>query len=70
MARRAEATVDLARAHSVGVTEIAAVGEHPLARLASLVSTIDFATVYLAILTGVDPTPIDPITELKERISQ
>jgi glucose/mannose-6-phosphate isomerase len=66
VARRREATHEVARARSVGVIELPAVGEHPLARLASLVATIDFATVYLAILNGVDPTPIDPITELKE----
>jgi glucose/mannose-6-phosphate isomerase len=70
VSRRREATHEVARARGVGVTELAAVGEHPLARLASLVSTIDFATVYVAILNDVDPTPIDPITELKERISR
>ena len=70
VARRREATHDLAKEHSVGVTELVAVGDHPLARLASLVSTIDFASVYLAILNDVDPTPIDPITELKNRIAQ
>lgn len=70
VARRRQATHDLAREHSVGVTELSAVGEHPLARLASLVSTIDFASVYLAILNDVDPTPIDPITELKKRIAE
>ena len=44
-------------------------GEHPLLRFASLVQLIDYATVYLGIASGVDPTPIDIIQELKEQIS-
>jgi hypothetical protein len=44
-------------------------GEHPLLRFASVVPLIDYATVYLGIASGVDPTPIQVIQELKERIS-
>ena len=43
-------------------------GEHPLPRFASVVQLIDYATVYLGIASGVDPTPIEIIQELKERI--
>lgn len=70
VARRREATVALARDYDVGLTELAATGRHPVARLASLVQPIDFATVYLALLQGIDPTPIDPITALKEQIAR
>ena len=38
---------------------------NPAERLASLVSIADFASVYLALVLGVDPTPITPITQLK-----
>jgi glucose/mannose-6-phosphate isomerase len=69
VARRREATVALAEEYAIGVQELAASGEHPLARLASLVAPTDFASVYLALVQGIDPTPIDPIVSLKERIS-
>lgn len=68
VARRREATYELAGAHSVGVSEVEASGEHPVSRLASLISTVDFTSVYLAILNDVDPTPVEPIDQLKERV--
>ena len=68
LARRREATLALAEQYGIGVQELAASGEHPLARLASLVGPTDFASVYLALAQGIDPTPIDPIIFLKERI--
>jgi glucose/mannose-6-phosphate isomerase len=40
-----------------------------LERLASLVGLVDFASVYLALAYGIDPTPVAAITELKARIS-
>jgi len=69
LTRRREATMALAEQYDIGVQELAASGEHPLARLASLVAPTDFASVYLALVQGIDPTPIDPIVFLKERIS-
>ena len=47
----------LAERYGVAVSELAAEGEHPLERLASLVALLDFATVYLALAQGIDPTP-------------
>jgi glucose/mannose-6-phosphate isomerase len=38
-------------------------------RLASLVGLVDWTSVYAAIAAGIDPTPIGPINELKDRIS-
>ena len=69
VARRREATLVLAQEYDVGVQELAASGEHPLARLASLVAPTDFTSVYLALVQGIDPTPVDPIVALKERIT-
>ena len=37
-----------------------AVGHHPLERMASLCAVGDFASVYLGLLVGVDPTPDSP----------
>jgi hypothetical protein len=34
-------------------------------RLASLVAPLDFASAYLALLQGIDPSPIEPIVVLK-----
>ena len=68
VARRAAASVELATDRGVPVNELVAEGEHPLEQLASLVGVGDFASVYLALLHGIDPTPIAAIAELKERI--
>jgi glucose/mannose-6-phosphate isomerase len=37
-------------------------------RLASVVGLVDYATVYLALAQGIDPTPVRPIEELKKRL--
>jgi glucose/mannose-6-phosphate isomerase len=67
--RRREASVRLASERGIGVTELAAAGDHPLERLASLVQLIDYATVYLGIALGYDPSPITAIQELKASIA-
>jgi bifunctional phosphoglucose/phosphomannose isomerase len=67
--RRREASAQLAADRGIGVTEVAAEGDHPLVRLASLIQLIDYATVYLALGRGIDPSPIDAISELKARIA-
>jgi glucose/mannose-6-phosphate isomerase len=67
--KRREASTALAADRRIGVSELAAVGDHPLARLASLVQLIDYATVYLGIALGLDPSPITAIQELKARIA-
>jgi len=67
-ARRADLAVELARARRVEVVELRAEGASRAERLASLVGLVDFASVYLGILHGVDPTPVQVITELKSRL--
>lgn len=69
VARRRAASAGLATERGIRVTELTMAGEHPLQRFASVVPLIDYATVYLGIASGVDPTPISIIQELKERIS-
>jgi len=58
----------LAQESGVRVSRLTAVGEHPLERMASLCAIGDFASVYLGLLGGVDPTPISPIETLKARV--
>jgi glucose/mannose-6-phosphate isomerase len=69
-ARRGDASATVARHRGVAVTELAAEGGSPVERLASLVGLIDYASVYLALAQGVDPTPIQPIVELKALLQQ
>lgn len=45
-------------------------GPDPVSRVAGLVALIDFATVYLALLTGTDPTPVTAIDSLKARMAE
>ncbi|MFQ6118001.1 MAG: SIS domain-containing protein, partial [Candidatus Bipolaricaulia bacterium] len=50
--------------------EVWAAGEERLAQLLSLIHLGDFVSAYLALLNGVDPTPVRPIAEFKERLRQ
>jgi glucose/mannose-6-phosphate isomerase len=70
VARRAAASAELAEARGIPVRVVTAEGDSPLERFAALVGVTDFASVYLAVLLGVDPTPIAPITDLKARIAR
>jgi glucose/mannose-6-phosphate isomerase len=67
--KRIEVSTAIAQERGIAVTELQAEGESRLERLASLVGLVDFATVYLALAYGIDPTPVAAITELKARIS-
>jgi glucose/mannose-6-phosphate isomerase len=69
VARRREESARIAAERGIEVTELAAAGDLPLERLASLVQLLDYASVYLAIAIGVDPAPIAAIQELKARIA-
>jgi glucose/mannose-6-phosphate isomerase len=59
----------LARELGVEVSSLAAAGVHPLERMASLCAIGDFASVYLGLVRGIDPTPITPIETLKLRLA-
>ncbi len=69
VARRADVSVELAQERDVPVVQLRAEGDSSFARLASLVGMTDYASVYLALLQGTDPTPVDTITALKRRIA-
>jgi len=45
---------------------ITAEGGSPLERLASLVAIPDFASIYLGLAHGIDPTAVPAVSELKE----
>jgi glucose/mannose-6-phosphate isomerase len=65
VARRAVVARDLARARGVDVSELVSEGSSPFQRVGSLVAVGDWASTYLALAQGFDPTPVDAITELK-----
>lgn len=52
------------------ILEIWSEGESALARLFSVIFTGDLASVYLAALLGVDPTPVKKIDYLKETLAK
>ncbi|HEU0131681.1 MAG TPA: bifunctional phosphoglucose/phosphomannose isomerase [Mycobacteriales bacterium] len=70
VARRVDAAKELAGERGIGVEEVVAEGDSPIARLASLVACVDFATTYLALLLGLDPSVIAPIVQLKARAAE
>jgi glucose/mannose-6-phosphate isomerase len=67
VARRAALSAELAGERGIAVTTLVAQGSSRLERLASLVGVCDWASVYLALLRDVDPTPVAAIAELKAR---
>lgn len=69
VARRREVSTELATERGVPVTELTAQDGHPLERLAGLIAHTDYASVYLALALGADPTPVPAIQELKIRTS-
>lgn len=54
----------------VGYQIVDGEGASPLAHMMSLVLFGDYVTYYLAMLHGIDPTPVAPIDYLKERLAQ
>jgi glucose/mannose-6-phosphate isomerase len=66
-ARRAAIT-ELADQRGVGLSELAMDGEHPLVRLAGVIQLADYASVYLAIASGIDPGPSAAAADLQARI--
>ena len=69
VALRAEVSAELARERALTVVQLRAEGASSFARLASLIGVTDYASAYLALLQGTDPTPVDAITALKQRIA-
>jgi len=54
----------------IEVIDIYSQGDFPLGRIFSLIQLGDFTSFYLAILNNVDPTPIEAIDYLKEKLAE
>jgi glucose/mannose-6-phosphate isomerase len=70
VARRATVARDIARSRGVQVSELVAEGSSAFQRVASLITLGDWASTYLALAEGFDPTPVEAITELKGSTSR
>ncbi len=70
MRQRIEATKKLISRKLVKILEIQSIGKSELAKMSSVICIGDFTSVYLAILRGIDPTPVKSIAILKENIKQ
>ncbi len=68
--KRFHITRELLEERGLPVFEVQGQGEGRLARLLTLVQLGDWASFYLAILNGVDPTPVVLIDEMKRRLSR
>lgn len=67
---RIEATIDIMQKAGLVTFDLEALGKSPLARMLSSVVVGDFVSVYLAVLRGVDPTPVKSISKLKDTLKQ
>ena len=67
---RIEVTNELLRRVKIRTFEVWSRGRSALARMFSTISVGDFTSVYLAILRGIDPTPVKTIDLLKSKIKR
>ncbi len=71
VALRMDITRDiLKKEEALEVLEIWSRGEGLLSRIFSLIYIGDFISYYLAILYGIDPTPVERVTYLKNKLAQ
>lgn len=68
--QRIEATKELILGEAVKVFEVWSMGKSRLAKMLSAICIGDFTSVYLAVLRGIDPTPVKTITLLKEKMKR
>jgi glucose/mannose-6-phosphate isomerase len=65
VAERFDASLEAVAASGLEVRQIRVEGAGDLERMFGTIMLTDFASVYLGILRGVDPTPIPTITSIK-----
>ena len=68
VAAQRAAVTELAAQRGVAMSELAMDGEHPLVRLAGVIQLTDYASVYLAIASGIDPGQAVAVNDLQARI--
>lgn len=70
IAQRMEIVKELVMDQALSIIEINTVGESRLERMFSLVQLADWVSIYLALLNGIDPTPVTKIDLLKSKLSE
>ena len=68
VASQRRAVAELAAQRGIGLSELALDGEHALVRLAGVIQLADYASIYLAIASGIDPGAVAAIADLQARI--
>ncbi|MER3403898.1 MAG: bifunctional phosphoglucose/phosphomannose isomerase, partial [Chloroflexota bacterium] len=68
--RRIEVTEELLHRRGIPFERVVARGRSPLAQLFSSIVAGDYTSYYLAILYATDPSPVEPIDYLKQRLAQ
>jgi glucose/mannose-6-phosphate isomerase len=68
IAKRLDVTKELLQGKQIPIVEVIAEGNSRLERMFSLISLADWTSFYLALFTGVDPTPIPAIDQLKQKM--
>jgi glucose/mannose-6-phosphate isomerase len=68
--QRIELTAALIGSHAREVIRTESRGQNPLERMLSLVMLGDLISIYIAVLRGVDPTPVDVIERLKLELAR
>lgn len=70
MKKRIEITKSLVSGYVGGIHEVCSQGKSTLEKILSLVQYGDYLSVYLAVIAGIDPTPVDIIEKLKKELSR
>ncbi len=67
---RIEITKELMQNNVAKIFEVWSLGESKLAKILSTILIGDFTSVYLAVMRGIDPTPVRTISLLKSKMKQ
>ncbi|MDZ4723857.1 MAG: bifunctional phosphoglucose/phosphomannose isomerase [candidate division Zixibacteria bacterium] len=70
VSRRMDTVRGIIEKQGIKVVEFQSVGSNSLERMLSLIQMGDFVSYYLAILNGVDPTPVEAIETLKKELGK
>lgn len=68
--KRMDVTKNILKKMNIDAVEVASTGRELLTRMFSLIYMGDFVSFYLAILNGVDPTPVERIAYLKKEMGR
>ena len=70
VAKRMDITRDILGKKGINIIEVSSEGKGLLSRMMSLIYIGDMMSFYLAILDGIDPTPVDRVTYLKKELEK